>query len=87
MTAIFFNVRSDTAPARRQALLEELRRHPKISSAAALRPGARSESIQRMFYANLADDADVTAVLRDLERRPEVESASLPTERHLVGGA
>jgi hypothetical protein len=86
MTAIFFNVRSDTAPARRRALLEELRQRPGIRSAAALRPDARSESIQRMFYANVEDDADVTALLRDLQQRPEVESADLPAERHLLGG-
>ena len=86
MTTLFFNVRSGVAPARWQALLEELRQRPGISSAAPLRPDARSESIQRMFYAKLEDDADVTAILRHLEQRPEVESTNLPAERHVVGG-
>jgi hypothetical protein len=86
MTAIFFNVREGTAPARREALLEALRQRPEVNSAAALRPGARSASIQRMFFANLEEHADVTAILRELEQHPEVESASLPAERHLLGG-
>lgn len=84
MPAIFFNVRSGTAPARRNALLEELRSRIEVKSAAALRPGASSDLVARMFYADLTDGADAEAVLRDLERRPEIESASLPADRYLA---
>jgi len=79
-------MRPGTAPARRHALLEELRKRPEITSAAPLRPGAKSDVVQRMFYAKIDDDADVGGVLRELNRLPEIESASLPAERHILGG-
>lgn len=85
MTSIFFNMRSGVAPAQSQALLDELRRRPEVSDAAALRPGSKNEVVQRMFYAQVNENADVDAVLRHLNTRPEVESANAPAERHLIG--
>jgi hypothetical protein len=87
LTAIFFNLRSGVDAARRRALLRYLASRPEVSTAAALRPGATNEKLQRMFYANVDDDAAVGAVLDELRRHPEVESASLPSERHLVSGS
>lgn len=84
MKAIFFNVRPGTAPEALDALLEELRARPEISEAGVLRPGARNDALRRMHYATLEDGTDAGTLLRELNQRPEVESASLPAERHLA---
>lgn len=84
MKSIFFNARAGAAPEALDALVEELRARVGVNEAGPLRPGARSAAVQRMFYATLDADADADALVRELNMRGEVESASIPSERHLA---
>jgi hypothetical protein len=84
LAVIFFNMRPEVAPARRQELLSELRSRPDVSVAAAMRPDAKNESFRRMFYADVRDETSAEVVVRHLESQPEVESASVPAERGLA---
>jgi len=81
LRSIVFNVRSGLDTAGRDRLLRQLESWPEIDRAAPLRPGAKSDSVSRMFFAYLSDQADADRVVQQIEARPEVESASVPAQR------
>jgi hypothetical protein len=81
LRSIVFNVRSGLDTAGRDQLLRHLESWPEIDRAAPLRPGAKSDSVSRMFFAYVSDGADVHRVVQQIEARPEVESASVPAQR------
>jgi len=82
--SIFFNARPEASPEKLEALVRELRARPDVREAGALRPGAQSDALRRMFYATLGVDSDADALVQELNQRMEVESASLPADRHLA---
>jgi hypothetical protein len=84
LAIVFFNMRPEVAPARRERLLRELESRPEVSMAAAMRPDAKNELFRRMYYADVSDETAAVAVVRHLSLQPEVESASVPAERHLA---
>jgi hypothetical protein len=85
MRAISFNLRAIVDNQQRQRLFESLERLAGIRQAAALRPGSSNAEVRRMCYARVSDDADIESLRQQIAAQPEVESASLPATRELLG--
>jgi hypothetical protein len=87
MRSIFFNVRPHVGHEGQQSLLQRLADLPGVDRAVALSPHAKNPVTRRMYYAYVDDDADIERVRQQIAGQPEVESADLPAERGLAGGA
>jgi hypothetical protein len=81
---VFFNTRASLSPEERDRLLSRIRSWKFVRSADLLDPRASEPEIAKMCFAELDDEADAQAVVRELSKLPEVEAASLPAERRLL---
>jgi NADPH-dependent ferric siderophore reductase len=84
MRSIMFNVRPEVKGEQQTSLLADVTALPGIRKALALRPNSKNASVSRMCYAEVADDADVNELVQKIRVLPEVETANLPAERHLM---
>lgn len=85
MRTVMFTFRSQVSPDRQEALLEEIGTWEEVTKAGRLKPDAKRADILRMAYAYVEDHADVAALVKRFAALPEVEDASMPAERHLLG--
>ncbi|MGD9647153.1 MAG: hypothetical protein AB7U73_15690 [Pirellulales bacterium] len=85
MRAITFNLRPVVDTEDRQRLFNSLSELKGIKKTAALRPGSSNAAVRRICYAQVSDDADIESLRDAIAARPEVESASVPATRELLG--
>jgi len=69
---------------RQDERLAEIARWKQLDQVSRLKPDAQLDSLFRLCYAYLSDEADPNQVMTALTAIPEIESASLPPARRLV---
>jgi hypothetical protein len=84
MQTIGLTFRPEVPRARREAVLDAMRRAPGVVNAAFLKEGSQHPAIARMAYISLAAKADVEGLLSRARGLPEIETASLQPQRRLV---
>jgi hypothetical protein len=85
MRSITFRLNAKLSTEQQDTALEKVCRVPGVSRAESLFPECNDASLRRLGYAYVNDDAPIERVLKDIESLREVEDASLPAERSLVG--
>jgi len=84
MRVVSFSFKPEVPPQRKAKVVSRIGKWKAIHKAVPLLPGASRPDISKMYYAYIDDEADI-GVLRDrLKEVPEIESASVPAERHLA---
>jgi hypothetical protein len=84
MRSVTFTFHPDIPSEQQDHVLKQINSWTGVHTAGLLKPGAKNSEVRRMAYAYVKDDADNEDVLKRLSELPEVELASLPTERRLV---
>ena len=84
MRSITFTFHPDVAPDRQERTLEQINSWADVHAAGLLKPDAKNSDVRRMAYAYVGDDANAEDLLKRLSGLPEVEQASLPSERRLI---
>jgi hypothetical protein len=56
-----------------------------VTRAGLLKPDALDAEIARMAYAYVDDDTDLDRFVLKLSRLPEIETASIPSQRRVAG--
>lgn len=84
MQYILLMFRADVSPAQQAAVLAQIETWEGIRGTAPLQPDAADPDLGRIYYAHLTETANVQAILQRLLNLPEIESAELPTGRHLL---
>ena len=84
MPSVTFSFKSGVAPAKQDAILEEIGAWDEVTKASRLKEDAKNEVVLRMAYANVEDHGGAQHVVDRLSEMPEIESASLPAQRKLV---
>lgn len=82
---VLFNLKAGVAEERRAAILAEVKAWSAIEHAGPLLPDSPVETLRLAQVATLEREADAEEVVDRLHRIPEIESASAPAPRHLVG--
>jgi hypothetical protein len=84
MKVVSFSFKPDVPHQRRGKIIGQIGKWKSVRKAVPLLPGAKHPEVSRMYYAYVDDDADVSELTSRLEEVPEIESASVPAERHLA---
>ncbi len=84
MRSVVFTFRPEVPPERQDSLLAQITLWDSVVQAGRLSPRSRRSAIARMACAVLKEETDADAVVKQLSELPEVESASVPAERHLI---
>ncbi len=84
MRSVMFTFRSGVQPEEQDEVLKAINEWKTVSKAGRLKPGAKHPLVLRMAYIYVKDGSSVEQVVERLSELPEIESASVPTERYLV---
>ena len=81
---ITFAFRSDVSYERMNEILAKVSAWREVDQAAHLQPESKIDSLLRLSYLYVKDEADPNKVCQRLARIKEIESASSPAKRKLV---
>lgn len=84
MRSITFKFKSDVPAKRQGAILARINSWKAVRKAGPLNPEAKHPLARRLSYAYVEDDADIDTLVDRLSKIPDIESASIPAERHLI---
>lgn len=84
MRSVMFNFRPDVPLEEQDALLAKINTWNGINRVARLKPDAQKTAILRMCYAYISEQAEPEVLVERLSAIPEIESASIPTQRRLL---
>ena len=84
MRSVMFTFRPGVQLEEQDEILKTINDWKTVSKAGRLKPSAKHPLVLRMAYAYIKDGSDVEQVAEQLSELPEIESASVPTERYLV---
>lgn len=82
--SILFKFRTNVPFDRQDKLLERVKKWTGLHHVAFFTPDSARPEVRSRAYAYLADDVNVDAIIRKLTSIPEIETASIPAERHLI---
>jgi hypothetical protein len=80
---IMITLRPGVAEPQRDPLIQRLAKTAGISRIHAFDARSKSAAVRRIYYAEVADGADVESVRQQLAAAPEVEAAEVPAARRL----
>jgi hypothetical protein len=84
---VVFMFRENTPEETQELVRSQLLRLPGIVSVGRISPDASLPSLRRMWYAEVANDRAAAEVASRLRAHDQIESADIPAERRLLGGA
>ena len=84
MKSVMFSFKTNVAPDKQDAILEEIGAWDEVTKASRLKEDAKNAEVLRMAYVNVEDNGGAQQVVERLSEIPEIESASLPAQRKLV---
>jgi hypothetical protein len=83
MRSIMFHIQPGLDESKRASIVKQVRALAGIELANPLRPGAKNDSLQRMFFARVSDQANIEELRRRIANLDQVESAEIPAIRGL----
>ena len=84
MSEVFFSFRPGTLAASQEDVLLHIRRWPDVQQVSRLVADASASDTYRICVVYLTHGADPDAVIKRLQRLPEIEEAEAPTPRALL---
>ena len=84
MPTLTFLFRPSANDEARQAVIEEIKRWPEVSTADFLKRAATNPEVRRIAFAEVPEEPKLMEVLKRLQNLPAVEIANHPAQRTLI---
>lgn len=87
MRTLIFNFRADVEREKQDHILEKISSWNGVIKATRLKSDAKDPRLSRMSQVYLENSADADGIVKKLSETPEIEQASFPAERRLIGSS